>query len=934
MSLRKNVKILCLSFFLILFITASGCEVLKLGGTTDNRKGQIIINVKTPNSEKVNLRSYIFPQVSASNIQKVKVSIKGVDIDVPVEDTVDVTGGQATLTLDVLEGTNRIIILKGLDSGGNEVATIKGGGDVIADTTTEAKVNRGTTPLGEILESLFGSGEHEILTGIRREVIYGVTDDIIGADPINHRPLGNDYTVDPQSLDISRIVDAIISLVQGGLRPEEIKSSDIFALQDLIPPLTTPSPPGGFYTSIQNVALAANETAIIYYTIDGSDPNPSSTQYTSPISITPSATTPSTTLKFFGVDSAGNAETINTEFYVVSLPPDTQAPGDITNFTVTEGINNGEIMGSWINPPATDFAGVRFRYRIDGAFPNSIDDGTLLDDKNGLPGTMDSTIWIGLDPERTYHIKGFAHDGGPNFSPGVEANTFIKPRDLTPPGDVMNLTATPIGTQISLSWTNPTDSDFSGVKILRKIGGFPTSPTDGTDISDSTGTSFTDTGLTSGTTYFYTAYAHDEAPNYAAGAQASVTTEAWNKKFSSSGSNSDEARSVAIASDGSVYVVGYGTNLVGSSSGDWWIKKFDSAGAEDTVDWDKMIDGADGDDQAWSVALDPSDGSVYVVGYGTNLVGSSGQDWWIKKFDSAGVEDTTNWNNKTFDGSGSDDAARSVALDPSDGSVYVVGSGSNLETGSSGRDWWIKKFDSAGVEDTTNWNNKTFDDGGLNDDEAFSVAIASDGSVYVVGFGGSGGDDLWIKKFNSAGVEDTTNSWNQTFDGGSSSTDQAYSVAVDPSDGSVYMVGWGTNLVVPGTSGGDLWIKKFSSTGVEDTAFWNKMFDGAGGDDQAWSVTIDPSDSSVYVVGNGPNLLTGSSGNDWWIKKFSSSGVEDTTNWNKTIDNSSLADASWSVALDPSDSSVYIVGVSTNIVTGSSGFDWWIKKFDPDGVER
>ena len=87
------------------------------------------------------------------------------------------------------------------------------------------------------------------------------------------------------------------------------------------------------------------------------------------------------------------------------------------------------------------------------------------------------------------------------------------------------------------------------------------------------------------------------------------------------------------------------------------------------------------------------------------------------------------------------------------------------------------------------------------------------------------------------------------------------------------------------------------------------------------------------MVGQGVNLVTGSSSNDWWIKKFSSAGIEDTANWNKTIDNSSLADAAWSVAV-ASDGAVYAVGVSTHLVTGSSGFDWWIKKFGSDGVEK
>lgn len=54
--------------------------------------------------------------------------------------------------------------------------------------------------------------------------------------------------------------------------------------------------------------------------------------------------------------------------------------------------------------------------------------------------------------------------------------------------------------------------------------------------------------------------------------------------------------------------------------------------------------------------------------------------------------------------------------------------------------------------------------------------------------------------------------------------------------------------------------------------------------DGASAVAIDPSDGSVYVAGSGENLIGSETSSDWWIKKFSSSGVEDTTGWNKMFD--------------------------------------------------
>jgi hypothetical protein len=94
--------------------------------------------------------------------------------------------------------------------------------------------------------------------------------------------------------------------------------------------------------------------------------------------------------------------------------------------------------------------------------------------------------------------------------------------DATPPANVTSFTATAGDSQVALSWINPT-SDFSGVTILRKTGSYPTSVTDGTVIYDSNGTSYTNTGLTNGTVYYYTAYSRDVVVNYSSGAIATAT---------------------------------------------------------------------------------------------------------------------------------------------------------------------------------------------------------------------------------------------------------------------------------------------------------------------------------------------------------------------------------------------------------------------------
>ncbi|MCP3681918.1 MAG: hypothetical protein GY861_04435 [bacterium] len=395
----------------------------------------------------------------------------------------------------------------------------------------------------------------------------------------------------------------------------------------------------------------------------------------------------------------------------------------------------------------------------------------------------------------------------------------------------------------------------------------------------------------------------------------------WNKTIDGTG-NHDSAYSVAFDGDGNIFVAGAGSNFFGSSNEDLWLKKFSLNGTEDAINWNKTIDGGSGsEDYLSSVAVD-GDGNVYVAGYGRYLIGGSySYDWWLKKFTSNGTEDIDGWN-KSFDGSGYDQAW-SVAVD-ADGNVYVAGYGEDLVGGSSDEDWWLKKFTSNGTEDVDNWN-KMFDDGYDNFNSAYSVAVDADGNVFVVGsgiflVGGSPSRDWWLKKYTSNGTEDTDN-WNKTFDG-SGDSDYAYSVAFDIDD-NVYVVGTGINLVSD-SSGSDWWLKKFSSNGSEDVTNWNKTFDG-GGWGYAYSVAVD-SDGIVYVAGIGLDIVSDSSDADWWLKKFSSNGTEDVDNWNKTFDGSGYHDYARSVAVDDA-GNVFVVGYGRYLYSDSSWDDWLLKKF-------
>ncbi len=101
--------------------------------------------------------------------------------------------------------------------------------------------------------------------------------------------------------------------------------------------------------------------------------------------------------------------------------------------------------------------------------------------------------------------------------------------DTTAPSNVTAFQAVAGDGQISLSWNNPGDIDFVGTMVIRKIGAYPANASDGTQVYSGAGNSHTDTGLANGTTYYYTAFAYDGAPNYSSAvrsAQGSATPQA------------------------------------------------------------------------------------------------------------------------------------------------------------------------------------------------------------------------------------------------------------------------------------------------------------------------------------------------------------------------------------------------------------------------
>ena len=237
------------------------------------------------------------------------------------------------------------------------------------------------------------------------------------------------------------------------------------------------------------------------------------------------------------------------------LPGNVTPPGPVTSFTATSGA--GRVTLQWHTPPDADFTGTMIRYKTTG-YPTSPSDGFIAGDKAGSPDTNDSYVHLGPTAGVTYYYSAFAHDAAPNYATKADAST-IPTADTSAPGPVTTFAASPGDTQVSLTWHNPSDGDFAGAMIRYKTNGYPTSTTDGTLAVDKSGSAgandeYTHSGLTNGIPYYYSAFAHDSASNYATKADAIATP--W---------------AVGVAT---LNVKPAGTITINASSTDWNLSEF------------------------------------------------------------------------------------------------------------------------------------------------------------------------------------------------------------------------------------------------------------------------------------------------------------------------------------------------------------------------
>jgi len=245
-----------------------------------------------------------------------------------------------------------------------------------------------------------------------------------------------------------------------------------------------------------------------------------------------------------------------------------------------------------------------------------------------------------------------------------------------------------------------------------------------------------------------------------------------------------------------------------------------------------------------------SDGNLYVVGYVNDTVG--GQNIWVGKYDSSLNLITSARIDGSANGS---DSGNGIVIDGS-GNVYVIG---YVDETVGGRNIWVGKFNSS----LTLQSSVTVNGSGNAGDQGEGIAIDSNSNIYLIGTVfepiGSGGNNIWIAKYNTSLAQQGS----ITINGPGNDGDEGYGITTDNS-GNIYVTGYIRQ--VAGVT--DVWIAKYnSSLTLQNSATINGS---ANIGDIGYGITTDGS-QNVYITGTVQQ--TGGGVGDIIIARYNSSIV-------------------------------------------------------------
>ncbi len=283
-----------------------------------------------------------------------------------------------------------------------------------------------------------------------------------------------------------------------------------------------PSPPVIF--NIQVINITSNSATITWTTDKTSN---STVQFGTTMSYASGTVSDGTFVTDHSVTLSGLTQTTVYHFIVISTDQDSLTSTSADQTFTTSGDQTPPVISNVHVVNITDTSAIVV-WDTDEPANSTVEFGltTGYGSVESLAGyvTTHAVPLSGLQEGTLYHFKVTSSDVA-NNSTSTGDFTFTTTIDVTPPANVSNFTATPGDGAVTLDWNLPPDPDFAGTRIVRKEGGYPTGPNDGTVIYEGAGNTFLDLGLTNGTIYYYAAYAYDTHNNFASGALANAKPE-------------------------------------------------------------------------------------------------------------------------------------------------------------------------------------------------------------------------------------------------------------------------------------------------------------------------------------------------------------------------------------------------------------------------
>ncbi|MFH1226477.1 MAG: SBBP repeat-containing protein, partial [Planctomycetota bacterium] len=546
-------------------------------------------------------------------------------------------------------------------------------------------------------------------------------------------------------------------------------------------------------------------------------------------------------------------------------------------------------------------------------------------------GLTDGTVYY-------YRVRAYNADGNSAYCNETPGTTPVKPPSA------LNVTTVSLS-QINLAWTDNSNSEI-GFKVERKTGVTGTYAVITTIIGAGIA-SYSDTGLTDGTVYYYRVKAYNAIGDSA------YSNESFSATFPSQVTAPNPANNATncitttqlawtSASGATSYDVYFGTTSPGTFKGNQAGTSYNPGSLACNTPYYWRIDsknaGGTTTGQVWSfttqlaqpISPTPANNAInvitttqlswgvvsgatsYDVYFGTTSPGTFKGNQAGTSYDPGELSYSTPyyWRIDSKNAGGTTTGqVWSFTTQAEEPPLQVT-----LHTPSDAVKQWTKQFGVTGS------------------DEAYGVATDTNGNIYVAGntdgdLDGAGIEcqaygetDLFAVKYNSTGVKQ----WARQL--GTATYDWVRAVAAD-AGGNIYVVGWtGGDLDGQSNNGGyDAFVVKYDSAGAKQ---WTRLL-GTTSNETASGVAV--SGGNIYVAGSTEGDLNGTNvgSNDLFVAKYNSAGVWQWTRQRGTTS----ADQANAVTTD-TNGNIYVAGQTWGDLDGNTTaglYDLFVLKYNPTG---